>query len=343
MNRKLLCFSLVLLGAVVVYGPCSGASGGDFYEGKTIRFIVGYSAGGGFDIYTRAIARHMSKHIPGNPLTIVENMDGAGSLIAANYVYNKSKPDGLTIGNFLGTLSVSQLLAWEGVNFDARKYEWLGGPIGGTYVCALTTASGITNVQKWKESNVPVKLGSTGRASLGGITSKVLRAALGLPTQIVEGYKGTPAIRLAAEAGEIAGGCWDWESIKVMWRKALDADEVKIVIQITPMPHPDLPNVPVAIELAKSQRSRELIQTGVHNFASWIRPYALPPGTPKDRVDILRSAFDRTMTDPDFLAEAKKSKLDIDPIPGSEIQQTINRLFSISPDLVKQLKKIIEE
>ena len=208
--------------------------------------------------------------------------------------------------------------------------------------CALTKASGITSIDRWMAAKTPVKLGGSAPGTTNDDSAKLLKAALGLPIQLVSGYKGTAPIRLAAESGEIDGGCWAWESIKVTWRKGLDAGEVQVVLQAVPKAHPDLPKVPVAIELAKTDEARKLIQVGIHNTSAITRPYALPPGTPKDRVQLLRKAFMDTMKDKEFLAEAEKSKLDIDPASGEEIQKIIVGLFQLDPALVSKLAEILK-
>ena len=156
MGKKLVLLAVALL---VSFETASAASADDFYKGKTIRIVVGFSAGGGFDTYARAIARHISKHIPGQPAIVVENMTGAGSLIAANHVYKVAKPDGLTIGHFIGGLFLGQVLGQKGIEFDARKFEYLGAPITDHVVCAMTKASGITSVENWMASKTPVKMG----------------------------------------------------------------------------------------------------------------------------------------------------------------------------------------
>jgi tripartite-type tricarboxylate transporter receptor subunit TctC len=314
----------------------------DFYAGKTIRIAVGFPAGGGFDSYSRIIARHIGKYIPGNPTVLVDNVTGAGSLVAANSVYKAAKPDGLTIGNFIGNLISQQLFAGPGIEFDARKFEWIGVPVKDHVVCALTKASGITSMDAWMTAKAPVKLGGSAPGTTNDDVAKLLKAALGLPIQLVTGYKGTAPIKLAAESGEIDGGCWAWESIKVMWRNGLDTGDVNIVLQAVPKAVADLPKVPVAIELAKTDEARRLIQAGIHDTAAITRPYALPPGTPKDRVQLLRRAFRETMKDKDFVAEAVKSKLDVDPVTGEEIEKIISGLFRLDAGLIAKMGEILK-
>lgn len=314
----------------------------DFYAGKTIRIVVGFPAGGGFDTYSRIMGRHISKYIPGNPAVVVDNVTGAGSLVAANMVYKGAKPDGLTIGNFIGNLVSQQLYGGPGIEFDGRKFEWIGVPVKDHVVCALTKASGITSIDAWMSAKSPVKLGGSAPGTTNDDSAKLLKAALGLPIQLVTGYKGTAPIKLAAESGEIDGSCWAWESIKVMWRQGLDAGNVNIVLQAVPKAISDLPKVPVAIELAKTEETRKLIQAGIHDTAAITRPYALPPGTPKDRVQLLRRAFRETLQDKDFLAEAIKSKLDVDPVSGEEVEKIVGGLFKLDAATVAKMAEILK-
>ncbi|OGP25605.1 MAG: hypothetical protein A2038_06065, partial [Deltaproteobacteria bacterium GWA2_57_13] len=310
---------LFTFGAWVAPAPAQES----FFKGKTMRIVVGFSAGGGFDTYSRAIGRHMGKHIPGNPTIIVENMTGAASILSANHLYRIAKPDGLTIGNFHGFQILNQVLGAPGIEFDARKFEWLGVPVQDTGACALARASGINSLEQWRAAKTPVKLGGVGPGDASYGMARVLKEVLGLPVQPIPGYKGTAEIRLAAESGELAGGCWQWESIKVIWGKALDAGDVNLVIQLVPKPHPELPKVPLAVSLAKTEEARLLLQAAVHDPNSITRPYSLPPGTPKDRVKVLQKAFMDTMRDPEFLADAKRSKMDINPVPGEEVEKTV--------------------
>jgi tripartite-type tricarboxylate transporter receptor subunit TctC len=314
----------------------------DFFQGKTVRIVVGTSPGGGFDVYSRALARHMGNYIPGNPTFIVENMPGAGHRIAANHVYKVARPDGLTIGNFFGGLLVGQVLGHSGIEFDAVKFEYIGVPVKDNPVCALTKASGITSYESWSAAKAPVKLGATGADDLMlyGIP-KILNAALGVPVQVVAGYKGTSDIRLAAESGELAGGCWGWESIRSTWKTAIDSGSVNVVLQTVPKSQPELVKVPLAIDVAKTDEGRQLIQIGIHNVSAITRPYVLPPGTPKDRVQILQKALAATLKDQEFLAEVKKLNFAVDPISGEELEGIIHGLFKIKPETLAKLKKIL--
>ena len=313
-----------------------------FYEGKTIRIIVGFSAGGGFDSYSRLIARHLGRHIPGDPAVVVENMPGAASLVAANHVYKVAKPDGLTIVNFHGNQVINQVIGNPGIEFDARKFEYIGIPTQDNVACAFYKTSGITTFDSLRNAKTPVKFGGVAPGDTTYNTAKLLIAALKLPIQLVAGYKGTAEVRLAAESGEVAGGCWQWESIKSIWRQGLDSGNVAVVLQVNAKPHPELAKVPNAIDFAPNENSKLLLKFGGHDPAAITRPYAVAPGTPKDRVQMLRKAFVETLKDPDFSADAKKSRLDTDPLTGEEIEKIVSQLFKMEPKLVSQLKEILK-
>jgi hypothetical protein len=192
-------------------------------------------------------------------------------------------------------------------------------------------------------SKTPVKLGGVAPGVGLDDGAKVAKVALGLPIQLVSGYKGTAEIRLAAEAGEVAGACgWGWDSVRATWAKALETGDAVVVLQSRPTPHPELPHVPLAVSFAKTEVARQLIKAGVNDPADINRIYALPPGTPKNRVQLLRKAFQETMKDRDFLADAKKTKLDIDPVSGEELEKTIAGLFKQDPALIAKLKEVLK-
>lgn len=313
----------------------------DYYAGKTIRAIVGGSPGGGFDVYTRALTRHMGKHIPGNPTFVVESMSGAATRIAAKYLHASAKPDGLTFGIFNGYLILGRVLGTPGIDFDVRKYEYIGVPVKDNVVCALRKASGITDLEQWFAAKAPVKIGALGPGNSTGDVPRILKAALGLPLQLVEGYKGTADVRLAADGGEVAGGCWGWESVKVTWKSALESGNVNVIVQATPKALADLPKVPVAIELAKSEEARQLIKAGAIDPSIITRVFVTAPGTPKERVQVLRKAFAATLKDPEFVAEAKKASLEIDPLTGEEVEKIVAGMFDLSPATVTKLAAVL--
>ena len=333
-------FAFLLLSTASTGAQSAAAAEQEFYRGKTIRIIVGFAAGGGFDVYARAIARNLSRQIPGNPAIIVDNMTGAGSRIAANYLYRAS-PDGLIIGNFIGSLILQQIMGDKGIEFDGRRFEWVGTPVQDETVCALTKASGINSLEDWFAAKKPVKLGGEAPGANDSDVPRVLRAALGLPIQLIEGFKGTSDIRIAAEAGEVDGGCWTWASIRTTWSKGLESGLVKPIIQINARKAADIPNVPNAIDHAKTADARVLIESGVHAQSAILRSYALPPGTPKERVNILRSAFDATMKDTEFLGEINKSKLEINPLSGTEVDGIVRKLFQMDAANITKIREVL--
>jgi tripartite-type tricarboxylate transporter receptor subunit TctC len=319
----------------------ASAPADDFYKGKTLTFVVGFSAGGGFDTKTRLIARHFGKHVPGNPTVVVENRTGAGSLIAANYIFNQAPKDGTVIGNWIGPLVLQQVLGNKAAKFDGRKFGWLGAPVSDSGVCALTKASGIQTMDDWFKSNRPIKIGGTAPGSTTNDVPRLVQAALGFPMKLVEGYKGTAKVRLAAESGEVDGGCWAWESIKPTWAQGLQSGEVRIVLQSTKQAHPDLKDVPLASKYAKSDEARALLDVASGTYSQGVRPYSLPPGVPQDRLQLLQKAFMATMRDPELQAEAKKSKIDIDPIDGPTVAKLMAGLYGLTPAFVSKLTTIL--
>src|SRR5688572_920202 len=336
--RRVIYWFLTATAALFVVGTTGHAAAADFYQGKVIRIVVGFSPGGAFDAYSRSLSRHMRKYLPGNPTITVENMPGAGSLIAANYLYKAANADGLTIGNFIGSVLMGQVLGQKGIEFDARRFEYVGAPARYYPVCLFSKASGITSVDNWLASKTPVKMGGIGQGTSGDNTIKILQATIGLPIQLVSGYKGMAEIRLATEAGEVAGTC---VGPRTVWQQTLEKGEVTPVLQVTPSPAPDFPKVPLAIDLAKSEEARKLIEVGVHSDSAIALTYALPPGTPKELVATLRRAFGATMKDAEFSAELKKARLDVDPVAGNEVEKIINDAFKLDAVLVGKLKDIL--
>lgn len=333
---------VVLLSALVLFlVPSLSLGADDFYKGKTIRFVVGFSPGGGFDTYTRFIARHFGKHVPGNPRTVVQNRTGAGSMIAANYIYAKARPDGLTVGNWIGPLVLQHVLGKKGIKFDGRKFNWLGVPSTDDNTCALTKASGINNVKDWLNSKRPIKIGATGPGSTTDDVPKLIKAATDLPIQIIEGYGGTAIIRVAAEKGEIDGGCWAWQSIKVTWKQGIESGNVNPVLQVGPEKHADLNDVGVAFDLVKDDRGKQLLQVAADVYRGLSRPYSLPPGTPADRVKTLQKAFMATMNDPELKAEAAKAKLELNPNDGNWVAKKMNGLYNMDAATLSLLKEVL--
>jgi tripartite-type tricarboxylate transporter receptor subunit TctC len=332
----------LIVAAIFVFVHEEGFAQAHFYEGKSIRIIVGFSAGGGYDAYSRLLGRHMGKHIPGNPVIVVENMPGAGSMISANYTYKAAKPDGLTIGHFIGGLFLQQLLGKAGIEFDAARFQFVGVPAQDNFVLGVSKSSGITDLESWLNSKQIVKFGGVATGSGTDDFPNLLRVTIGLPAQMVSGYKGTADVRLAFNSGEIAGLSNSWESTKSTWRKELESGDLKLIVAATLKPHPELTKLPLALNYAKTDEAKRLISTVARVHGPTVRPYVLPPNTPKDRVQIVRKAFMDTMKDPEFLAEAKKANLDINPDDGATLEQNVKETLKLEPALIGKLKEILK-
>jgi tripartite-type tricarboxylate transporter receptor subunit TctC len=336
---------IVLMGlalALVVTMGNTASAQDSYFKGKTVRIVVPFAAGGGYDIYSRIMGRHMGKYIQGNPLFVVENMTGAGGLIGMNHVFKVAKPDGLTIGTPIGTMFVDQLIGKPGIEFDGRKFEYIGAPAQDTQLLIVHKRTGIKSVEQWLAHPTPVKFGSTGPGSANESIPKIAKEALNLPLQVVSGYKGSSVIRLAFNGGEVDGVANAWESMVSTWPQELQNGDAVILLQAAGKRHPDLANVPLVIEYAKTDMGKKLVQGVINNFGATARPYVLSPGTPKARVEILRKAFTDTMSDPEFGAELKKAKLDLNPLDGVTLERNIKELFALDTALIPKLTEILK-
>ena len=342
MAKALGVFFLPILISVALITSALAASVEEFYKGKTIQFIVGGSAGGGYDTYTRLIARYFAQYVPGKPSTVVQNMPGAAMLIAANYVFNSAPRDGTVIGHWSGPLILQHMMGNPAVQFEGRKFGWLGMPTADSLICITTDRSGIKSVEDWRKAKTRVKLGAIGPGTSGTDDTKLLAAATGFPLQLIEGYKGTADIRIAAEQGEVDGTCaFGWQSAKVTWANALRARQVHVVLQTMTEPHPELKGVPLAVEYANTEEGKKLLRIAGDLYGKQ-RLYSLPPQVPEQRVRTLQEAFIKTLKDPQFLAEAEKTKLEIDPIDGPGIEKMVNGLYEIEPAIVNRVKQLLE-
>jgi len=333
---------ILFLALALRAGSTKAADPASFYQGKTVRIVVGLAAGGGYDLYARTLARHLGKHIPGNPAIVVENMTGAGSIIAANYLYKIAKPDGLTIGHYLGGIALQQMLDKPGIEFDALKFKYLGVPAQDNFIIGVHKSTGITDVHSWIASKQIVKFGGIGPGAGSDDIPKILAATINLPVQMVSGYKGTADTRLAFNNGEVQATSNSWESTKSTWKTELNTGMLVVVLQANLKSHPDLKNIPVSYDLAKTEESKALMATVLRANSPTVRPFMMPPGTPSDRVQIVRKAFVDTVKDPELVAEAKKANIDINPLDGSELEQNIKDMFKLAPAQIARLKDILK-
>jgi tripartite-type tricarboxylate transporter receptor subunit TctC len=332
-------FLAIILSLSLIGASAAVARAEDFYKGKTIRFVVGFAPGGGYDAYGRIVARYISRYIPGNPPTVVENMDGAGSLIAANHIYSKITPDGLTVGIWNSFNIFMNAMGDPGVKIDGRKIEWIGTPGKDSPACAIMGFTGFKTLDEIVKSKKPIRMG----AVRGGNTvhlPTMLNQWAGAKFQIIPGYTGTSKIRIAMQSKEIDGACWTWESMRSTARSMLDAkgDDRMIPFVISDRwEDPEVKMVPLFSEVFSDEDNRRAFNTwnAANQFS---RPFTLPPGTPKDRVNILRKAFKATLADADLIADAKKSKLTVEYVSGDEAEKLAAQIYSMPPQVKERLK-----
>jgi tripartite-type tricarboxylate transporter receptor subunit TctC len=313
------------------------AQGDEFYKGKTIHFVVGAPAGGGYDTYARAITRHLGKHIPGNPSMVVDNMDGAGSLVAANHVYNRAKPDGLTVGVWISGQIIRQALGDKAPRFDGRKFGWIGAPSKGAPTCAMMGFTGLKTWDDVRNAKRSIKMGGVRAGTAYDDVPTILNNVAGTKFDVISGFPGTAPIRLALQKREVEGACLGWESMRVSNRVMLDAKgDEKMIPFIThkKLEDPEVKDLPLFTDVIKGEDNLATYKTWAASY-EFQRPFSLPPKAPKERLETLRKAFAATLRDPELLAEAKKMKLDIEPVSGEEVDGYVKQIYSMS-DKVKQ-------
>lgn len=315
------------------------AAAQDFYRDKTIRFIVGQAAGGGYDTYTRTIARHIAKHIPGNPNTLVDNMTGAGSLVAANYLYNNTKPDGLTIANWNSALVFNQAMGDPNIKFDARKVSWIGAPSRSVPVCLIMGFAGPKNWEEIVKSGKTLRMGGTGPGSHSIDMPLMLNKMSGTKFTPVSGYQGTAQIKIALQRREIDGHCTNWDSVIATQKDLLEAkgDERMIPFLLhARIADPDTKGVTLVHEAIKDAGQMKTYRIYMAQM-EYSRPLTTTPGVPKERLEILRRAFKATLSDPDYLAQAKKLRLDVEHVSGEEAEKLVAEVLSIAPKTKEEL------
>ena len=341
-------FTAIALLTAAVFGAGAPVWSADFYAGKTIRVSVGFAAGGGYDTYARAVARHIGKHIPGNPSFVVDNMDGAGSLIAANYTYSKAPRDGTFIGVWNSAFVLYQALGDRAVRLDGRKLNWIGAPIKGSPACNIMGHTGLKSLDEVVKSGRALNMGSTRSGSTYNDLPLILNQTIGTKFKVINGFKGTSVITVAMRSKEVDGGCWGWESARVTARAMLDApgDQKLIPILVhSKWEDKELKGVPLTRDYIKAKAGED----GVKLYNTWInqyefqRPWVIPPDVPTDRVEILRKAFKATFEDPEFLAEAKKTKLELVYVGADEINGLVKEILEISPKAKAGLQFLVSK
>ena len=314
-----------------------------FYKGKTVRIVVGFPPGGGYDSYSRTIGRHLSKHIPGNPTVIVDNMAGAGSIVAANHIFNIGPKDGSVIGNIAGPLILEQLFGNPAVQFDMAKFRYLAVPAPEVYLMLVNRRSGITKLEEL--------MGAKARqATFGGIPNNtiehaalLMRDIVGANLKVVTGYKGTADIRLAMDNGEVDGYFNTWTSARISVLEIIKNGDWLILAQLTDSPLADLPfgKIPTIAAITKNEEHQELLRFGAANPSQFSRLYLVAPGVPAERAAALESAFTKTFQDRDFRKDAEKGKIEIDPLSGTKTSALVNQALTIPESLKAKLKGVL--
>ncbi len=319
--------------------PAIAQDAAQFYRGKTIDLYAGFDVGGGYDLRMRMLARHLGKHIPGNPTVIPKNMEGAGSLRLANWLANVAPKDGTAIGMIARGAAFDPLIGQKAAaQFKGTEFSWIGSTSDETNVCAVMSKTGVTKFEDMLTKQVVV--GSVGLSDSGKFPL-VLNGMLGSKFKLISGYKGTGAIVLAMERGEVDGRCgWNWSSMKASHQNWIDQKIIVRLVQFGLKKHPELQDVPLVTELAKTDEQKQIMQA---IFASqtigW--PFLAPPGIPADRLQVLRAAFQTTMQDKDFLEEAGKAGVDVRPLSGEQIMSVVSEVYSIPPAIAEKASQLM--
>jgi tripartite-type tricarboxylate transporter receptor subunit TctC len=310
----------------------------EFYKGKSITLAIGFTPGGGYDLYARHLARHMSKHIPGRPTIVPQNMAGAGSLRAANFIYTAAPKDGTAFGTFARTTGLNPLLE-SGATFDGTKFTWLGSVTNDISLCVTWHTSKANNWDNFLK--VPTALGGQAPSSEPDIFANLYKNVFNAPIKLVPGYPGTNEITLAMERGEVDGLCGlSWSTIKTRHLAWLKEKKINLLVQASFKKEPEIGDVPLVMDLTKDTEKLQILKL-ILAAQEMARPFAAPPGIPRDRADALIAAFDATMKDADYLADAKKSRIDVNPVRGPEIDKLLAELYATPKAVIQKASQAI--
>jgi tripartite-type tricarboxylate transporter receptor subunit TctC len=311
----------------------------DFYRGRRITMVIGYSAGGGYDQYAQALARFYGEHIPGHPVVVPRAMPGAGSRVAANWLYNAAPRDGTVVGVVAQSTPLDQVLGEAGVQFDAARFLWIGNMVIVNNVLVTWHTSGVKTIDDAKRKAIPIA--ASGGTSQSMVYPQVSNNLLGTKFKIISGYRGGGDINIAMERGEVAGrggASWaSWKSTKPDWVRD---KKINILFQAGPKREPDLQDVPLWSELTDDPEKRQVLEV-LSDDVTVGRPVMAPPGVPADRAEALRAAFDATMKDPRFVEEAGRLKMDINPIGGAELQTVVGKVVGLDAGVVGRIKEAL--
>ena len=320
--------------------PCAQTAS-EFYKGRTVDVYIGTSVGGGYDAYARLLSRHMGRHVPGNPIFVARNMEGGGGIRLANFLYNVAPKDGSTFGTFNRGTGFDPLFGNKGAQFDATRLNWIGSANNEVSVCVAWHTTGVSRYEELFSKELVV--GASGPAADTYQFPKIVNGVLGTRFKIIAGYPGGNDIDLAMERGEVQGRCgWSWTSVKATHQPWLDQNKIRILFQIGLSKHPDLPNVPLIMDLARTDEELAIFKVIFgRQVMAW--PFTAPPGVPKERISVLREAFMDTMKDKEFLGEAAKASLEIRPVSGGDVQKLVHEVYDTPAAVVQRAAQLLQQ
>jgi tripartite-type tricarboxylate transporter receptor subunit TctC len=327
-----------LASILVLTVPAHAQSVAEFYKGKQVTIVVGAPPGGGYDLWARAIARHMGKHIPGNPSFVAQNMPGAGTLVAANHVYSIAPKDGTVIGSVARDAALAPLTGLEG-RFDAHKFLWLGSPTDETNVCIATKRGGVASYAELLQRELII--GDTGPGAGTYVFPRVLNAMFGTKFKVIPGYSGSAAVFLAMQRGEVHGICESLDSVMRRSADSVKSGEVILLFQGGAERNPTIKDVPFVFDFAKTEEQTQAL-TFLYAAQGIGRPFLAPPDLPPERATALRDAFAATMTDPEFVADAKKQGLDVEAVPGAKIEAILKQIYATPKPVIDKITQILQ-
>lgn len=338
--RKQAVASAVLMGAAIVFqlSPAMGESLSEFYRGKSLRIIVGNAAGGDYDLGGRLLAKYLGAHMPGNPTVIVQNMPGAATITATNYLYNKAPRDGTVIGSFSRNIPSQAVLGQKNLEADPRKFGWIGGSSLPSRICAVAAENPV-KVPSDLFTQELIVAGSGAGSSLS-IVPTVLNNVLGMKFNVVEGYQGIGAAIIALERGEVDGICHTYSLFQTTHARLLKDGQLRLIMHVEEAPFADDPKVPSVYELAKTESQKQLLRF-IFSSVEFGRPYVAPPGVPEERLAALREAFAAALSDPGLIEEAKKSSIDMTYRPPQELEKLVQALYATPPEVITEVGKIV--
>jgi tripartite-type tricarboxylate transporter receptor subunit TctC len=338
--RARLAPTLACLTALTISAPALAQSAGEpFAGGKPLTMVIGFGPGGGYDLWARTLSRHIGKHLPGNPTVVPQNMPGAGSLVAANHIYNAAPKDGTVMGIIARDAALAELTGMQGARFEATKISWIGSPATETNVCIAYRTAKVSSAKDLLERELI--LGNTGPGTGTYTYPKALAGILGMKFKLISGFPSSSDVFLAMERGEVEGICESLDSVTGKKPDWIEKGTVKVLFQAGIEPNPHLKDVPFVLDLAKTEEDKQALRF-LYAGQGIGRPFVAPPELPPARLKMLRDAFNATMKDPDFMADVKKQKLELEPQNGEQLERLIKELFTTPKPVIDKVGQLVK-